>query len=53
MIVLVLWIVPIISPPAIVPPGRFIPFLLAALIAIMFAEHFSVARKLPREVPVS
>jgi len=53
MIVLALWIVPIISPPAVIPPGRVIPFLLIALIAIVFTEHFSVARKLPREMPVS
>ncbi len=50
MIMLALWIVPIISPPAVNPPGRFIPFLLAALIAIILGEYASAARELPREV---
>ncbi|MDE2133064.1 MAG: DUF2029 domain-containing protein [Alphaproteobacteria bacterium] len=37
-IVLAVWLVPLVSPPAVSPPGRFVPLLLIALAALILRE---------------
>lgn len=38
LIVLAVWLVPLVSPPAVSPPGRFAPLLLIALAALILQE---------------
>jgi hypothetical protein len=38
LIVLAVWLVPLVSPPAVSPPGRFAPLLFALLAALIFVD---------------
>ena len=38
LIVLAIWLIPLVSPPAIIAPGRFAPLLLMALTALIFVD---------------
>jgi hypothetical protein len=47
LIVLAVWLVPLLSPPAVSPPGRFAPLLLAVLVALILTEGW---KKTPQPI---
>jgi hypothetical protein len=43
LIVLSVWLIPLVSPPAIIAPGRFAPLLLIALAALILTDGLKTA----------
>ena len=43
LLVLAVWLVPLVSPPAVSPPGRFAPLLLTAFVALILRDGWKTA----------